>query len=135
MTDDEVVQELVQVFLGAERVDTRDLHNRFPYGDAKVNMLIHEAREIVRREHGIDFMPVRGFPKLLQRAAPHQIAHRSLRGRRAGMKKLTRAQERMALAAEKTADVEARARLERAASRQREHLVNATIRSRRLPDP
>jgi hypothetical protein len=135
MNEDEVINEIVGILLANERVCLQDIHNRFPYESVRVELLIHKAREKVRLEHKIDFAPIPKLGGYIHRATPKQIEERSHRGRRAGIKKLTRAQQRMTLAAEKTLAPEDRERLERKAAHQATQLLAAKVRQRRVVDP
>ncbi len=133
------VEEIVKLLLESQTVHLQDLRNKYQHDKVKMELMIHEARETVRLKHGIDFRPAPhrkyGISEVIERAEPGQIADRSRRGRKAGLKKLKRAQERMELAAEKTDDKEEKARLERAAEHQATQLLNAKVRSRRTATP
>ena len=121
------VAELVTMLLAVERFDERDVFNAYVPQDVgegrELRLQLWEARETLRRAHGIDFAPLRGHPGVFARASSEQIAQRGrlqrARSRRAG----ERAAERFDLAASKATDEKSRERLEAEGDRQRLRLA------------
>lgn len=115
------VETLVSMLLASERIAVADLRNAVGgYSDAVIGNLIWKAREIVRKQHGIDFGPLHKVPGYIVRRTPLQIGKYAGVQKRAGLRKQGRALERLVMAAETTSDKKERERLERAAEREKE---------------
>jgi hypothetical protein len=119
VTADEVLTMrdwIVAMLLVSERYVMVDIHNRYPGDEGLVARTTWEAREIVRKQHGIDFGPVRGFPGNYERKAWDAIERRAHRQRAKGTRAHKRAEERLRLAQE-NAPNEAKGRIGDAADR------------------
>ena len=92
-----VVAEIVAFMLTVERYDKRDLYNAHAL-DGVDRRVEWEAREIVRVQHGIAFVPVRKHPFLMQRGDYVQIARNATSQRASGTRKHRRAEEKLRLA-------------------------------------
>lgn len=119
---EEAMNDLVKTLLVVERIEAQDISNKYnpqSVGELReVSLAFWAAKEFVRKKHGIDFAPVKGFPGLFQRATWEKIIGRSRRQRAAGVRKEKRALERMMLAAS-LAPEEAKEKLEKSADRMR----------------
>ena len=108
--------ELVTMLLGCERYEEQDVMNKYApqnTGERRdVRLALWAAREVLRKQHQVDFAPVRGFPEVFQRAPWDLIERRSRRQRAAGRRKERRALERLLLAASLAPEKE-KARLEK----------------------
>lgn len=121
MIDKEDFNRLVAAILEAERFQKQDLRNMIPgYKRGEIDRAIWAAQEDVRKKHGIAFGVTPGFPELYRRLDHGQLAHQARRQRGAGVRKIYRSADKLALAAEKTGDEKEKERLEREASRTKE---------------
>jgi hypothetical protein len=109
--------EMFALLLAAGRFDVQTLRNTFSgYEPREFGLALWRARERMRKEHGVDFGPVRGIPGAFERKEWVDIAKRGERQRAKGTRAHRRAEERLRLAST-LAPSEERDRLNDAADR------------------
>ena len=110
-----VVNEIAIFLRESERFAEQDLVNKYAL-EGVDRALVWEAKELVRREDGIDFGPIRGWPGNYERKSWEQIEQRAHRQRAKGSRAHRRAEARLRLAAQ-LAPTDAQQRLSEAADR------------------
>lgn len=130
-----LVDTIVMVLLENDEVDLAVIRAGHKHvKDVDLELAIHAARERVRVNHDVDFAPVKGRGGVIRKANDGQIANRSRRGRRAGLKKLVRAADRMDMAARQASVPSDKEKFEKQAGSQRTQLTAAKLRGSRLRD-